>query len=103
MQVTRGKGKLYDSSNNFVDEVSYAIYNISLTGNPTTRWWGEILPSQAILPIGSYIIELEDGHRGPCRTSMNTYSSFDFVVDSVHVEGTGPFMWTKESSDDKSN
>ena len=89
MQVFRGKGKIYDSSENFIDEVTYEIH---LKSNESTGavWWGEIIPQKDIMPVGKYIIELEDGRKGHCITKMRTNSSFGLVVDSYNLEGTGP-------------
>ncbi len=89
MQILRGKGKLYDSSENFLDDVTYEIH---LKSNQPARplWWGEIVPHKDIMPVGNYIIELEDGRRGTCIIRMNTYSSFGLVTDSFSVEGTSP-------------
>ncbi len=87
MQTLRGKGKLYDIRNKFVDEVTY---NIALK-SPDAEWRGEITPGNGIMPVGSYIIELGDGRRGPCNVSIKTNSSFGLVVDSFDIEGTGPF------------
>jgi hypothetical protein len=89
MQVFRGKGKIYDSSEHFVDEVTYEIH-LKSNDSAGAVWWGEITPQKDIMPVGNYIIELEDGRRGPCVTRMNTYSSFGLVVDSFNLEGTGP-------------
>jgi hypothetical protein len=33
---------------------------------------------------------LEDGRRGACVAGINTYSSFELVVDSFSITGTGP-------------
>jgi hypothetical protein len=87
MQVFRGKGRLYDSRENFVDDVTYEIH---LKSNNSARpvWWGEIVPRKDIMPVGNYILELEDSRRGTCITKMNTYSSFGLVVDSYSLEGT---------------
>ena len=89
MQVIRGKGKIYDINENYLDEVNYEIH---LKSNKTAgaEWWGEITPQKDIMPVGNHIIELEDGRRGPCVTQMNTYSSFGLVVDSFKLQGTGP-------------
>ena len=89
MQIFRGKGKLYDSRKNFVDDITYEIH---LKSNKTAKplWWGEIIPQKDIMPVGNYIIELEDGRRGTCTTRMNTYSSFGLVTDSFSMEGTSP-------------
>ena len=89
MQILRGKGKLYDSNGKYVDDVTYEIH---LKSNKPTRpaWWGEIIPQKDIMPVGNHIIELEDGRKGTCITSMNTYSSFGLVTDSYSLEGTSP-------------
>ena len=84
-QVFRGKGKLYDSSNNYIDKVTYNIYLKSTT----PEWWGEITPDNGVMPAGNYIIELDDGRRGPCIIKIKTTSSFDLVVDSFDIEVTG--------------
>jgi len=90
MQIFRGKGKIYDSSENFVDEATYEIYHKSPNESAGAVWWGEITPVKGIMPVGNYIIELDDGRRGPCITRMKTTSSFGLVVDSYNLEGTGP-------------
>jgi hypothetical protein len=89
MQIFRGKGKIYDSSENYLDEVTYEIRHKSPTEPAGPEWWGEITPDRDIIPIGNYIIELEDGRRGPCITTMKTTSSFGLVFDSYNLEGTG--------------
>jgi hypothetical protein len=86
MQNLHGKGKLYDTGENLIGEVHY---DISLK-SPGAEWWGEIIPGNGIMPVGSYIIELEDGRRGPCNTKIRTNSSFGLVVDSFDIEGAGP-------------
>ena len=88
-QVLRGKGKLYDSSNNYIDEVTYDIYHKSTTESAGPEWRGEITPDNGVMPAGNYIIELDDGRRGPCIVKIKTTSSFDLVVDSFDIEGTG--------------
>lgn len=95
MQVFRGTGKLYDSGKIFIDNVTYEIH---LQSNKPTKpiWWGEITPQKDTMPVGNYIIELEDGRRAPCISRMNTYSSFGLVVDSYRLEGTGPLSLQKE-------
>ena len=87
MQVFRGKGKIYDSNDKFIDEVTYEIH---LKSNKPAGpvWWGEIIPQKDIMPVGNHIIELEDGRRGTCITRMNTYSLFGLVTDSYSLEGT---------------
>lgn len=86
MQNLRGQGKLYDTGNNLVGEVTY---DISLK-SPGAEWHGEITPGNGIMPVGSYIIELADGRRGDCKTTIKTNNSFGLVVDTFAVEGTGP-------------
>ena len=95
MQVFRGTGKLYDNSENFIDNVTYEIH---LQSNQPAQpiWWGEITPQKDIMPVGNFIIELEDSRRAPCISRMNTYSSFGLVVDSYRLEGTGPLSLQKE-------
>lgn len=90
MQIFRGKGKIYDSSENYVDEVTYDIHDRSSTDASETEWRGEITPNNGIMPVGNHIIELDDGRRGPCVISIKATSSFGLVVDSYNVEGTGP-------------
>ncbi len=90
MQVFRGKGKIYDSSENYLDEVTYEIFHKPSTDSAESQWYGEITPSKAIMPVGNYIIELEDGRKGPCNIGLKTTSSFGLVVDSFNLKGTGP-------------
>ena len=90
MQILRGKGKIYDINENYIDEVTYDIYNRSSSGASGAEWRGEITPSNGIMPVGNHIIELDDGRRGPCIISIKTTSSFGLVIDSYNVEGTGP-------------
>ena len=90
MQIFRGKGKIYDSSKNYIDEVTYDIYHKSPTEPNEAEWWGEITPNKDIMPAGNYIIELDDGRKGPCIIKTKTTSSFGLVVDSYDLEGNGP-------------
>ena len=90
MQVFRGKGKIYDNSENYIDEVTYNIYHSSQDESSGPEWWGEITPSNGIMPVGNHIIELDDGRRRPCIISIKTTSSFGLVVDSYNLKGTGP-------------
>jgi len=90
MQILRGKGKIYDSHEDYLDEVTYEIHFKSANESGGTEWWGEITPANGTMPVGNYIIELDDGHRGSCITSMNTTSSFGLVVDTYNLEGAGP-------------
>lgn len=39
---------------------------------------------------GEYIIEIEDGRRGQGTIGINSYSSFELVIDSFNMKGTGP-------------
>jgi hypothetical protein len=89
MKILRGRGKIYTSQGEYLDEVTYEIYLKSSNGTGT-EWLGEITPDAGILPVGNHIIELEDGRRGTGITGINTYSSFELVVDSFSIEGTGP-------------
>jgi len=90
MQTLRGKGKIYDSSENYVDEVTYDISLNPPTESARGKWWGEITPKQSLMLVGNYIIELDDGRRGPCVIEMKTTSSFGLVVDSFNLKGAGP-------------
>ena len=89
MQTLRGKGKLYDSNLKYLDDITYQIYLKSRNGTGAD-WVGEITPNRGIIPVGEHIIELEDGRRGPGITGINTFSSFELVVDSFSIRGTGP-------------
>ena len=88
MQIYRGKGKLYDSNRNFAGNVTYEIFDKSINESGAD-WQGEITPHNGIMPVGNYIIELEDGRSGPCIIRVKTTSSFELVVDSYDIEGTG--------------
>jgi len=90
MQIFRGKGKIYDISKNYLDEVTYEIFHKSSTDSAKPEWYGEITPSKAIMPVGNYIIELDNGRKGRCIIRLKTSSSFDLVVDSFDLEGAGP-------------
>jgi len=90
MQTLRGKGRIYDSSEKFIDEVTYEIHLKSATESAGPVWRGEITPDKGIMLVGNYIIELQNGCKGHCITKMNTYSSFGLVIDSYNLEGTGP-------------
>ena len=90
MKTFRGRGKIYNSQGEYLDEVTYEIYIKSRNGTGT-EWTGEITPDSGILPVGNHIIELEDGRRGTGITGINTYSSFELVVDSYSIKGTSPF------------
>lgn len=103
MQILRGKGKIYDSHENYLDEVTYEIQYQSPAGSNGEEWWGEITPDNGIMPVGNYIIELNDGRRGQCVIRMKTNSSFGLVIDTYHLEGTGPFKHIKESDHDISH
>jgi len=89
MEIFRGKGKLYDSGGGYLDDITCEIFLNSRNGT-RVEWWGEITPDKGIMPIGKHIIELEDGRRGTCIANFNTYSSFELVVDSFSIKGTGP-------------
>jgi hypothetical protein len=89
MQVFRGKGKIYDRRGGYLDEITYELFFRARNGTGT-EWWGEIIPEKGIMPVGKHMIELEDRRRGTCETGVNTYSSFELVVDSFSVKGTGP-------------
>jgi hypothetical protein len=91
MQTLRGRGKIYDSHGDYLDEITYEIFLKSRNGGGA-EWQGEITPDNGIMPVGNHIIELEDGRRGPGVTGINTYSSFELVVDSYSVRGTGPLV-----------
>jgi hypothetical protein len=86
MQTLRGKGRIYNSRGDCLGEVDYEIFRNESTG----EWWGEITPEIAIMPMGSCIVELENGARGPCAVRMRTNSSFGLVIDSFDVLGSGP-------------
>lgn len=103
MQIFRGKGKIYDCHENFLDNVTYEIHLQTPTESTGAEWWGEITPDNGIMPVGKYIIELDDGRRGRCLTSMKTNSSFGLVVDTYHLEGTGPLQRKKEPNHDISH
>lgn len=90
MQTLRGKGKLYNSGDAYSGEITYNIRLKPATGDSGEQWQGEITPGDGIMPVGDYIIEPEDGRRGPCVSEILSYSSFGLVVDSFGVEGTGP-------------
>jgi hypothetical protein len=91
MQTLRGRGRIYDSGGDYLDEITYEIFLESRNGGGE-EWRGEITPDGGIMPVGSHIIELEDGRRGPGITGINTYSSFELVTDSYSVRGTGPLV-----------
>ena len=90
MQVFRGKGRIYDSSGNYIDKITYEIHQKSPTEPAWEEWWGEITPNNGIMPVGNHIIELDDGRKGHCFIRVKTTSSFRLVVDSYDLEGTGP-------------
>lgn len=96
MRNFRGKGEIYDSKMTYLSEVVYDIYDKSPAGDSGADWRGEITPDNGIMPMGSHIMELDDGRRGTCTIKINTYSSFGLVVDSFEVEGTGPLTKPKE-------
>ena len=91
MQILRGKGKIYDTDDACLGEIVYNITVKASTGESGEQWQGEITPGDGIMPVGDYVIELEDGRRGLCVSKILSYSSFGLVVDSFGVEGTGPF------------
>lgn len=90
MQIYRGRGKIYTSQGEYLDEVTYDIYLESRNGTGM-EWQGEITPDSGIIPVGNHIIELEDGRRGLGIIGINTYSSFELVVDSFSIKGTSSF------------
>jgi hypothetical protein len=92
MQISRGKGKIYDSSENYLDEVTYEIHQKSPAESDGREWWGEITLDKCVMLAGNYIIELDDGRRGLCTTKMKTTSSFGLAFDSYNLEGTGSLM-----------
>lgn len=88
MQLLKGRGKIYGPDKTFLGEVDYEInYRLPDSG---MKWLGEITPVNGIMPVGEYILELQDGCRGPCSVCIKTTSSFGLVVDSFNVEGIGP-------------
>jgi hypothetical protein len=87
MQTLRGKGKIYNSRGDCLSDVDYEIH---LNGSSAQEWWGEITPREGIMPMGSCMIELENGQRGPCAIRMRTNSSFGLVIDSFDILGSGP-------------
>jgi hypothetical protein len=89
MQILRGKGKIYDSSENYLDEVTYEIHQKSPAESDGREWWGEITLDKCMMLAGNCIIELNDGRRGLCTTKMKTTSSFGLAFDSYNLEGTG--------------
>jgi hypothetical protein len=89
MQIFKGKGKIYDNSENYLDEIIYEIHQKSPAESDGKEWWGEITLDKCIILTGNYIIELNDGRRGPCVASMKTHSSFGLAFDSYNLEGTG--------------
>lgn len=91
MLIFRGKGKIYDSRQNYLDEVTYEIHQKSLAESDGREWWGEIILDKCMMPAGNYIIELNDGRRGTCIAHMKTTSSFGLAFDSYNLEGTGSF------------
>lgn len=94
METLRGRGKLYNSRGDYLDEVTYQIFLESRNGTGMD-WWGEITPDGDTLPVGNHIIELADGRRGTAVVGINTYSSFELVVDSFNIKGTGPLKLRK--------
>ena len=90
MQILRGKGRIYDSNKNYIDEVTYDIYHQSPTESTVGKWWGEVTPNKGIILAGNYIIELDDGRKGPCILNIKTTSSFELVIDTYNLEGNGP-------------
>ena len=58
-----GAGKLYKFNDEFISNVNYQFHDKSEAG-----WWGELLPADygRLTDGAGYIIELEDGRRGPC-------------------------------------
>ena len=97
MQILRGKGKIYDINENYIDEVTYDIYDRSSSESFIVEWQGEITPGNGIMPVGNHIIELDDGRRGACIISIKATSSFGLVVDRYNVEGISPLKRQKES------
>jgi hypothetical protein len=91
MQTLRGRGKIYDSRGDYLDEIIYEIFLESRNGGGE-EWQGEITPDGDIMPVGEYVIELADGRRGPGVTEINSYSSFELVVDSYSIRGIGPLV-----------
>jgi len=89
MQILRGKGKIYDSSKNYLDEVTYEIHHKTATEPDGPGWWGEITLDKCMMLAGNCIIELNDGRRGLCTAKMKTTSSFGLAFDSYNLEGTG--------------
>ena len=94
MQIYRGRGKIYTSQGEYLGEVTYDIYLESRNGTGVD-WWGEIVPDSGIMPFGDHIIEMEDGRRGTGIIGINTYSSFELVVDSFSIKGTGTLTLQK--------
>jgi hypothetical protein len=89
MQILRGKGKIYDSRENYINEVTYEIYQKSPAASDGGEWWGEIILDKCVMLKGNLIIELDDGRRGHCMTTMKTTSSFGLAFDSYNLKGMG--------------
>lgn len=90
MQVLRGKGRIYDTNENYLDEVTYEIHQEAAGKNGGGEWRGEMILDNCVKMTGRCIIELSDGRRIPCLTMMKTTSSFDLAFDHYELQGTGP-------------
>jgi hypothetical protein len=91
MQFFKGKGKIYDTNEQYLDEVTYEIQQESPGKNGSKEWRGEIILDNCVKLTGKCIIELSNGRRFPCITRMKTTSSFDLAFDHYELEGTGAF------------
>ena len=90
MSIRAGSGKLYKYDNQFIVNVSYQFYD-----NSEFSWWGELVPSEykPIVEGSGYIIEIEDGRRGPCslRKRVNRAVHGTPPRYHYHFRGNGLF------------
>jgi hypothetical protein len=101
MQVLKGKGKIYDIDENYMDEVAYEIHQETPGKNGSGEWRGEITLDNCVKLTGKCIIELDDGRRVPCLTIMKTTSSFDLAFDHYEIQGAGAL--TRQNVPDMNN
>ena len=90
MEILKGKGKLYDINENYLDEAAYEIHHESSGKNGAGEWRGEMIVDNCVRLTGKCIIELSDGRRVHCITMMKKTSCFDLAFDNYELKGTGP-------------
>jgi len=72
IRYSSGFGKLYkkDTGETILD-INYQLVETDQTQYTNKKWWGEFSSKQEIKPVGTYIMEFNDGRRGECIVTIN--------------------------------